>query len=236
MPGVTFPVPTGQLRGYLAVPLGDGPWPAVVVLQDAFGLNDDLRQQADRLATAGYLALAPDLYSWGPRLRCLRATFRALLSGSGRAFDDIDAARAWLAERGDCTGRVGVIGFCMGGGFALLCAPRYDFAAASVNYGQVPADAERLLAGSCPIVGSYGGKDRALRGHAQRLEDALTALDVPRDVKEYPEARHSFLNRHNLGPFTALARVAGAGYHHPSAEDAWRRILAFFGQHLRGDH
>jgi carboxymethylenebutenolidase len=109
----------------------------VVVIQDALGLSDDIREQADRLAAAGYLALAPDLYS-GRGLRCVLATLRASRSGEGSAYADIEAARRHLVEREDCTGRVGVIGFCMGGGFALLSAPRYDFAAASVNYGEVP--------------------------------------------------------------------------------------------------
>ena len=62
----------------------------------------------------------------------------------------------------------------------------------------------------------------------------LTELDVTHDVREYPEAGHSFLNRHNLGPFTALERVAGLGYHQPSAEDAWTRVLRFFDRHLGG--
>jgi carboxymethylenebutenolidase len=233
MPDVSYPTPAGLVPAYFATPLGGGPWPGVVVIHDAFGLGDDIRQQADRLATAGYLALAPDLYSYGRKLPCVRATFAALRARQGRAFDDIEAARAWLAARAGSTGRVGVIGFCMGGGFALLCAPRYDFAAASVNYGQVPGDADRLLAGSCPIVGSFGGRDRGLRGHAPRLQQALESAGVPHDVREYPDAAHGFLNRFNLGPFTALARVTGLGYHHPSAEDAWRRIFAFFDQHLR---
>lgn len=234
MPEVLFPVTDGQLRGHLALPRGDGPWPGVVVVHDAFGMNDDLRAHTDRLAAAGYVTLAPALFTRGARLRCLRETFRALRAGAGRAFDDIEAARGWLAGRDDCTGRTGVIGFCMGGGFALLCAPRYDFAAASVNYGDVPSDAEEVLVGSCPVVGSFGGRDPTLRGHASRLTSALRANDVPYDVEEYPGAGHSFMDRHNLGPLSPLLKVAGAGYHHPSAEDAWRRVLAFFDEHLRG--
>jgi carboxymethylenebutenolidase len=109
MPATTLP---GDVKAHLAVPpVGDGPWPGVVVLHESFGLNDDIRQQADRLAAAGYLALAPDLYSAGGAWRCIRATFRALTAGHGKAFDDIEAARTWLAAREDCTGRVGVIGF-----------------------------------------------------------------------------------------------------------------------------
>jgi len=187
-----------------------------------------------RLAGHGYLALAPDLYSWGSRITCIRATFTALRRGSGRAFEDIDAARAWLTNRQDCTDRVGVIGFCMGGGFALLAAPRYAFAVSSVNYGQVPKDADRVLQGSCPIVASYGGRDRTLRGHAQRLEGALQRLAVEHDVTEYPRAGHGFMNQHG-GILGAMIRVLGVGYEVESADDSWRRILLFFEQHLRTD-
>lgn len=231
MPAITLP---GGLAAHLAVPpVGDGPWPGVVVLHEAFGLNDDIRQQADRLAAAGYVALAPDLFSGGGgRVRCLQATFRALMKGAGRAFEDIEAARRALAAREECTGRVGVIGFCMGGGFALAVAGR-GFDAAAPNYAHLPTDVDAALAGACPVVASYGAKDRSLRGTAATLESALARAGVEHDVREYPEAGHSFLNRHGLGPAGALLRVAGIGYHEPSAEDAWGRILRFFEAHLR---
>ena len=120
----------------------------------------------------------------------------------------------------------------MGGGVALLAATR-GFDVAAPNYGMLPKDVERVLAGACPIVASYGGKDRALRGAAQRLERVLTEHRVPHDVREYPDAGHSFLNRHDLGPLAVLERVAGLSHHHPSAEDAWARILRFLDTHLR---
>ena len=221
------------LDAHLAVPpTGEGPWPGVVVLHEMFGLNDDIRAQAGRLAAAGYLALAPDLYTRGGALRCLQGTFRALMKGEGRAFADIEAARVWLERRGDCTGKVGVIGFCMGGGFALLTAAR-GFDAAAPNYGVLPKDLDATLAGACPMVASYGAKDRGIRGAAPKLEAALTRAGVVHDVKEYPDAGHSFFNRHHFGPFGPLVRVAGVGYHGPSAEDGWQRILRFFNRHLR---
>ena len=232
MPDLRFAAHSAELGAYLALPIGEGPHPGVVVIQDAFGLSDDIREQADRLAAAGYLAFAPDLYS-ARGIRCVAATLRASRSGSGPAYQDIEAARSFLAAREDCTGRIGIIGFCMGGGFALLCAPRGEFAAASVNYGEVPKDAAERLAGACPIVGSYGARDRGLRGRAERLERALSTANITHDVKEYGAAGHGFLNRFNAGPLlTPLLRIGGIGYHHPSAEDAWRRILAFFAEHL----
>ena len=234
MPTISVPgaASAPELRAHLAVPaVGGGPWPAVVVLHEAFGLTVDTRQQADRLAAAGYLAVAPDLYTAGGALRCLKGTFGALSRGHGPAVDDIEAVRAWAAARPDCTGKVGVIGFCQGGGFALLMAAR-GFDASAPNYGPLPRDPQGVLAGACPVVASYGAKDRGLRGTAARLEQVLIELGVEHDAKEYPEAGHSFLNRHGLGPLNLLERVAGLSYHEPSAQDAWDRILVFFDRHL----
>jgi carboxymethylenebutenolidase len=227
VPDVSIP-PT---RGYLAIPAGTGPWPGVVVIHEAFGLNADTREHADRLAAAGYLALAPDLFNGVSWVRCLRGAFRQLHARSGPAFDALDAARDLLAKRVDSTGKTGVIGFCMGGAFALLLAPRGEYSAAAVNYGEVPQDAEQILAGSCPIVASYGGRDMMGEGHPKRLEAALTALDVPHELKIYPKAGHSFMSPKPAGlkPVTMLARL---DYNPEAAEDAWRRILAFFGQYL----
>jgi carboxymethylenebutenolidase len=229
MPETTLTTPSGEVGAYLAMPSGEPPFPGVVVLHEVLGLNDDIRRHAERFAGRGYAALAPDLFSFGrPKAQCVLAAFRALSKRSGPAFDAIEAARTALAERSDCTGRVGVIGFCMGGGFALLAAPRGWFQASSVNYGIVPKGAEAILRGACPIVASYGGRDRFLRGAPEKLEAALAANGVERDVKEYPEASHSLLNRYERRVPMLIARVAGYGRHEPSATDAERRIDAFF--------
>jgi carboxymethylenebutenolidase len=224
--------PHGPLPAELVRPDGPGPWPGVVVVHDFLGMTRDLRAQLDWLAGAGFLALAPDLFAWGRRVRCVRAAFRQLAAREGRAFDEIDAARAHVVARPESTGRVGVVGFCLGGGFALLAAPRGGFDAASVNYGDVPDDAATVLRGACPIVGSFGGRDRMLRGAAAQLDAALDEAEVEHDVKEYAGCGHAFMNDHRWFMAT-VGRITGARHDEAAAADARRRIVGFFDHHLR---
>ena len=235
---VCIPAPGGPMPGYLAAPAGSGPWPGVVVLHDLVGMSRDLRQQADWLAGAGYVTAAPDLFRGSRRPTCIIRMMRETWRRRGPTFADIEATGRWLAERPDCTGRVGVIGFCLGGGFALLLAAEHRFDAASVNYGPVSTKvySADVLSGACPVVGSYGAKDPGTRGAGERLSRILTAVGVDHDVKTYPDAGHSFMNDHDPADLPALFavhfRLTGNPYHEPSAQDARRRILDFFGRHL----
>lgn len=229
--------PRGPVPIYLATPAGTGPWPGVVVIHDALGMTEDVRDQARWLAASGYLAAAPDLYHRGGRLRCLVKAMRAMAKGvEGPVFDDIDAVRGWLCEHPQGTGKVGIIGFCFGGGFALMLAPGHGYAVSAVNYGGMTERDWRRMAQACPIVASYGGADPTLPGMATRLESVLAEYGVAHDIKEYAGVGHGFMNRHTAADgnwlFSLLGRLANTRYDAAATEDARGRIIRFFASHL----
>ena len=238
---VAIPATSGEIPAYVALPSSGRPEPGVVLIHDVFGMTQDLRNQADWMAAAGFVAVAPDLFHGRTKMAAVRGVRRDATAHGGRTFDEIEAVRGWLANRTECTGAVGVVGFCMGGGLALMLAFGRGFSASAVNYGSAPRSAydPDSLADGCPIVASYGARDRSLRGVAGRLERALAAAGVPHDVKEYPDAGHGFLNDHEGAHdhvpalFSVMARFMAYGYHAPSAVDARRRIISFFDVHLR---
>src|SRR5208337_3446391 len=144
---ITFPSAGGRpMRAAIATHDDGRIRPGVIVIHEIFGLNDDIRAITGRLAGLGYVALAPDLYDGhGMRLVCVARTMRTLRRGEGEAFRDLEAARTFLQEQpGVDPSRLGVIGFCMGGGFALLHAVRAPLKAAATFYGDVPETADEL--------------------------------------------------------------------------------------------
>jgi carboxymethylenebutenolidase len=232
-------VPVGKttIPASFAVPeSSDGPWPGVVVIHEALGLNDDIRRITRRFAESGYVAVAPDLFArLGPMPICIVRTVAAYRSGGGRALKAIEAARSWLADRPEVDGsRIGVAGFCMGGGFALLMGTTSTVGVTATFYGDVPRRSQDLDA-VCPVIASYGGRDRLFTERGRRLERYLVELGVSHDVKIYDDAGHSFMSQHRglTGAIGALSPLR-VGYNESAAEDAWSRMLHFFAEHLGG--
>ena len=202
---------------YVALPAAPG-GRGILVLHEAFGLTDDIRRITDGLAGHGYVAVAPAMLRRGCLLRTLRSESRNHL---------LDGWRHYLREE-HAVRKDAVIGFCLGGAFALAYAaagPDEPLAAVAPNYGFVPRDLSRL----CPVVGSYGAEGKRLVPQAERLDRELSALGVDRDVKIYPGAGHSFMNQHQGGVASLAARLGPIGYR---AEDAWRRIHSFLDKHM----
>lgn len=220
-------------HAFVALPAAsDAPFPGVVVIHDIFGYSQDLRRHCRRFANAGYAAIGPDLYRGG-RPSCVVRTLASLATASGFAYEIIDAARASLAARDDVDAdRIGVVGFCMGGGFALIAAADQSFAVAAPFYGAVPKNASRLR-GACPTIAQYGADDIVYLSHARRLARHLDELGIDHEVHIYDGVGHSFMNDHP-GALAHLARHTPihAFYDQATEEKAWRALLGFFRRHV----
>lgn len=204
---------------------------AVIAIHDIFGLTDDIRRIASRLADAGYPAVVPDLYDNGSiKPLCVTKTLLAHETGKGLAFEQLDAVRQWLLIEPELdVQQVGVMGFCMGGRFALLYGAQAPLAVVAPFYGLVPPKAEDLH-GICPVVGGWGEKDMIMGSHGKRLSQHLDTLGVEHDVKTYPDAGHSYMNNHDTFIFRELGdyNPMRAKYNEAAAEDSWERVFAFF--------
>ncbi len=221
---VSFASGTHSLAAYLAAPNDPGPHPAIVVIHEAYGLNDNMRDIAQRLANEGYVALAVDLFAGRNRAVCMARFFSGMFVNSlnHQGIHDLKAALTFLAQQpGVDAQRLGAIGFCMGGGFAIAWACTDDrLKVIAPFYGTNPrplAAAQRL----CPVVGSYPGNDFTA-GMGRKLNEALETYHVPHDIKVYPGARHSFFNDRR------------GNYHAEASADAWQRTLAYFQERIGG--
>ena len=209
--------------GYLATPGGRGPHPGVVVIHEAYGLNENIKDITRRFAEAGYVALAVDLFTDRNRAVCMARYMGAMLLGSVNRYgiDDLKAGLTYLAkDRTVDAKRLGAIGFCMGGGFAIAWACTDSrLKAIAPFYAANPRPLEVVSRRLCPVVGSYPEKDfTANAGRA--LDKALDQNHITHDIKVYPNAGHSFFNDR------------GRAYDKAAADDSWTRVLKFFGDQL----
>jgi carboxymethylenebutenolidase len=223
---VTFPSGLEKASGFLVTPAGKGPFPAVIVIQEWWGLNDWVKDQARALAREGYVALAVDLYRGKATANPDEA--HQLMNGLSRdrALRDLKAGYAYLQGRaGVRKDRIGVIGWCMGGGYALaLATEEPGLAAAVAYYGAPPTDPAAIARIKAPILGNFGGDDKGPSPDDVRaFEAAMKKAGKAVDVKIYEGAPHAFANVNN--PWK--------GYREAAAKDAWARTTAFFGRHLK---
>jgi carboxymethylenebutenolidase len=208
--------------GYLAFPDSSGPHPGVVVIHEIFGLNENIKDIAGRFADQGYAALAVDLFGGRNRAICMARIMTGMLVGSVDRFGiaDLKAALTHLAARPEVDPkRIGAIGFCMGGGYAVAWACTDDrLKAIAPFYGANPRPLDAVQR-ACPVVGSYPEKDFTARS-GRALDQALERHGIAHDVKIYDGAGHSFFNDR------------GRAYDKAAAADSWSRVLGFFEQHL----
>lgn len=208
--------------GYLAMPDGAGPHPGVVVIHEAQGLDGHIKQVTERLANAGYAALAVDLFAGRNRAICMARYMAGMLGGSVNRYgvDDLKSALTVLAKMSEVDAqRLGAVGFCMGGSFAIAWACTDSrLKAIAPFYGANPRPLE-VVKRLCPVVGSYPEQDFTARA-GRALDHALTGFGVKHDIKVYPGARHSFFND------------TKAAFNREAAGDSWSRLLRFFGEQL----
>ncbi|MGE5464599.1 MAG: dienelactone hydrolase family protein [Syntrophothermus sp.] len=213
----------GTMESFFVIPEGPGPFPGLVVIHEAFGLNDNIRGIAGQFASQGYAALAVDLFSNRNRIMCMLQAFHGMLIRPlhNPMLADLSSSIHFLQKQPAVDAdRIGAVGFCMGGGYALqLAVTDRGMKAASVFYGVAPKPLE-AFAQSCPIVGSYPEKDFTAAG-ARELEAVLEKSDIPHEIKFYENTQHSFFNQQRT-PFEVEA-----------SKDAWQRMLSFFNEHLR---
>jgi len=213
---------SGVMESFFARPNATGPFPGLVVIHEAFGLNDNIREITRQFAEQGYAALAVDLFSNRNRILCMLQAFHGMLIRplNNATLSDLQSALAHLRGQAGVDGdRTGAVGFCMGGAYALqLAVTEKGMKAASVFYGANPKPLE-ALAQSCPIVGSYPDKDFTTQA-ARELEMVLENNSISHDIKIYEETKHSFFNQQRT-PVEVNA-----------SQDAWQRMLSFFQEHL----
>lgn len=222
---ISYASSPGQASGYFSFPSSAGKHPALIVIQEWWGVNDWIKQQADKFAGEGYVALAPDLYRG--KVAADPSLAHELMRGmpEDRAMNDLKGAFAYLAARNDVDPeRIGVIGWCMGGGYALqlaLAEPR--IAATSINYGRLVTDPATIAKIRAPILGNFGAADRGIPpADVKAFADALKAAGKSADIKIYDGAGHAFMNPNNKEGYVAAA-----------AGDAETRIDGFFARTLR---
>jgi len=212
------------VRAYCARPAGrPGPLPGILVIHENRGLNAHIEDVARRAALAGYVALAPDGLTYAGGAPADQEAARDLFAQSdrGRITADVVAGVPYLAGREDCTGRVGTVGFCYGGGVSLLCAARESATSASVCFYGSPLGAEDVAQVRVPLMMHYAGNDQRINQSIPTFRQLLDEGNIAYSLHMYPGTNHGFHND-----------SSAARYDEGAAKLAWKRTLAFFENYL----
>jgi carboxymethylenebutenolidase len=217
----------GRIEAYVADPADGGPAPAVIVVQEWWGLNEHIKDIARRFAREGYVAVAPDLYSRLGHKVTSDPNVAGQLMGTLQKPDGVEDLKStidWIrTQKQTRASKIGVTGYCMGGSYALLlaCESR-EISAAAPFYGEVPPD-EQLRALGCPIFYAYGANDAWIqRKDVDRLADHIRKFAKKGEVKIYSGCQHGFFNDTRKDVYAADA-----------ASDAWQHTLSLFAANLR---
>ena len=213
------------VQGVLFTPAGKGPFPALIVIHEWWGLNDWVKDQASKLADQGYVSLAVDLYRG--KVATTPETAHEIMRGvpEDRAKRDLHAAFEFLASQPNVKkDRIGSIGWCMGGGYSLDVALQEPTLAATViNYGHLATDPAALKKINAPILGLFGAQDHGIPpADVKKFGATLDQLGKKIDIKIYDDAGHAFENPNNKD-----------GYRAAEAADAWKRTVDFLAMTLK---
>ncbi|HEY9755508.1 MAG TPA: dienelactone hydrolase family protein [Oculatellaceae cyanobacterium] len=229
---VFYACPDGfQMPSLLVRPSNGGPHPGILFVIEATGLHAHAKELAEELAAYGYAVFAPDLLARGNPLGCLVRLFKELESGRGRGIDDLLAARHWLSQQPSVIPeQIAVIGFCMGGGFALILSKTGLFKVAADFYGRIPDSLE----GACPIFGSFGERDMTVISKVPHLRRELERHAIPHEVTVYPQVGHGFMHEQVSGLASMFLKYGPGrgGYDAKTAADAKHRLREFLKAHL----
>ena len=219
---IQFPTNQGETaQGGLFEPKTSAKAPAVLLIQEWWGLNDHVRSIADRLAAEGFLVLAPDLYDGWTTKDAAEAGARMTALDGARSMQQIEGARAFLAAHEACSGKVGIIGFCMGGAFAFRAAANLALAAAVPFYGIPPAETSDFTKVSCPVLAHFAGRDQwAKASRAEEIQKQIQGAGGSMELFVY-DADHAFFN--DTRPEV---------YSPDNAKLAWERSVSFLKTHL----
>ncbi|MFQ5529108.1 MAG: dienelactone hydrolase family protein [Gemmatimonadota bacterium] len=213
-------------RGYVSVPEGEGPFPAIILIHEWNGLVDRVRQVADALADEGYVAFAADLYQGrtGSDRTENMALMREARADPGAMIENLDAALDWVKARGDVSGRVGAVGWCFGGGVALSFGlDGADHDATAIFYGSLIDDPDRLASLSHEVYGTFGELDNGIpESQVRAFAAALRQAGIRNDIHVYEGVGHGFWLWVERDPEAATE----------PARDAWRRLREYFSRTL----